>query len=531
MTVSVHPITTSRCISTETNLSALSALNYLSALADSVGSEKARFSTAFSFKRVHTANMAMGVSGDRKPYKGKNDLTSTISSSSETEDAPTTSDTSELDTCINNSLAGNSSLFVAAEGFWATVGWAFNASINCPPRWKYWKKWLGTILRILKSELPYPQETTASITRNSINSAANPILINSAPSSGASSPYIAPTLTLIYLNEVGMIPALDMRKLLRALFADASDSSLAEFHEVWPGETKPPKSADADKRGHERKKVDLDQGEFGDYWDDEYDDELPFEGSFVVKQENGVNPARTSKRKIRKRGEYYIDMNLERGLERSDDSIVTTRIAIGEDSPIDVFGGLESLQLRRQTFAWLANALLSHENAVANLKSLVYVTADFLRPLSLPVFSHFISPSTADREDLPDTTLARLHTSVLNTMSAGTHVPVFLYSLPTQEHVQYWYLPMITASNSASEIAKASLVVEALTRILWRNGLLKSGLGFQEAVEKGIDARQKKMDAALKRGKGKKDVEESLAVTEQANVRLSMLVNTVEASV
>lgn len=377
------------------------------------------------------------------------------------------------------------------------------------------------------ADLPSPAATSASVIKNATNSVANPILIESSSSSGASSPTLPPTLTSTYLKEADVSSRSGMRKILRAVFADASDASLSEYHEIWPGETKVPKSDEGNLTG-ERKKLDLDEGKFGDYWDDEeLDDAMDEDDQVAIKQEEG-GKQRKSGRTVRRKGEYKVRMDLNYGLERHEDNDGPSPQVAAGSNPIEQVGGMENLQLRRRALVWLSNAVLNQENGVATLRDLLDLVGEFIKPLPLPVFTFLVSPASSKQDDFPDVTLARIHTSLLHVLLPGTHVPVFQYAIPTQEVFQHWYLPLATASSSAVDIAKANLLLEALARLLWRNGMLKAGLGLGEATEKGIKARDKKLWAAIQKGKSKIEPDEAKMAAEQAHVRLRMIVAAVE---
>ena len=316
----------------------------------------------------------------------------------------------------------------------------------------------------------------------------------------------------------------EVRKILRAVFADGSDASLSEFHETWAGETKLPKEKEATPRSS-RSKLDLDEGQFGDYWDDEDDEQMEVDSGITIKQEG---KPRTSGRTARQRGKYAVKMNLDDGLERSDDASTASGRTETTD-PIAGMGGIESLQLRRRMLVWITNALLHQENGVALLRDFLNLVAEFLRPLPLPVFTFLVAPAPMGQTDFADVTMARLHTSLLHVLLSGTHAPAFQFSLPTQGVLQHWYLPLNTTSNHVEDVARASLVLEGLLRVVWRNGalLVKHVDALEEATEKGIGIRQKKVDASTRRGSTKVSDGEARAAIAMANARMKMILDAV----
>ena len=502
--MTVHPSTTSRSASADTIQIALQAHAYLSLLTSTFGSITANLTVAFAFKRAQAESTDFDAflthGNSRKRRKASRDTDASESQSpADSDDAtksPTTSD-SGGEKQINNALANNGSVFTAAEGFWHVVGWALNCSVRHPRRWLYWKHWLQLILSVLQAELDASRS-------------------NTVPSLGGS-----------YLREADPSTRSGLRRILRAIFADGSDGCLAEFHEVWPGETNPPKETDRKGVARSRKQLNLDEGEFGDYWDDDMDDSAAI--GVTIKEEGGAGSKRTSGRTMRQPGKYKINMDLDDGLERSQDEKkdITPETKRG----IDAFGGVESLHVRRQILAWSNAFLQQHPFSKTSLHDFLELTAEFLRPCSLPVFTHFITPTLtsdypAKSTNMSHLILARLHMALLNTLLASNEVPVFHPVLPSQELVSYFYLTYDTKSHNLVDFAKAALVIEALIRILWRNRVLTSSPEFHQAIQNGLSVRSKKAETILrKRGHREEDID-VLNAFEQANRRLRMIVAT-----
>ena len=507
----------------EASLPAVQAVNYLKAIDRQVGSSNASFYEAFTFTRASGSSSAQGLVHHRKSSKRKFQVEGAVlppSTSNIDTDEPSSPSNSDDDLPVNTTLAKSGSLYNAAEGFWPTVGWAFNTSIRHPQRWSYWKQWISLMLSFLD------KETSGNITPvpPQANTETNPILIVSSSPDEPSSPTEGPSLSSLYLSEVDLTSRASMRKISRAVFADGSQQSLSEFHEIWPGETLPPKTSELSKRSGDRKKLDLDEGEFGDYWDDEADDEVIH---VAMKQETGRQ--RTSGRTIRQRGKYHVNMNLDHGLEAKE--VDEADHGNHDDyNPTKRIGGIDSLILRRQVLAWVANAIPSIKAGTRALGEFVDLIGEFVKPLPLPVFTFIISPQPAAVSPcFSDVVLARLHMSILHTLLASTYTALFQDVLPNQEVLQAWYLRLSTTSSNVTDLAKLYLLLEALTRILWKKDMLRPDAGLAGAVEEGNSVRKSKLDSMVKKGQ-REGNSEAIAALKSAMQRLDMIVGLVERS-
>lgn len=153
-------------------------------------------------------------------------------------------------------LANNASLWNQAEDFWSVVGWAFNCSVRHPKRWSRWKLWLTFMLDVLENDLEANiLASKAKLAQGDLN---------------ASKAILSESMLARYLAVVGESRA-GKRRVMRAILADGNKKSLAEFGEIWKNETKerkPPEQRYVD----ERKKLNVDEGDFGDYMDVDEDE-------------------------------------------------------------------------------------------------------------------------------------------------------------------------------------------------------------------------------------------------------------------
>ena len=335
-----------------------------------------------------------------------------------------------------------------------------------------------------------------------------------------------PSLGRQYLQEVEPSTRAGLRKVLRAIFADGSESSITEFHEVWRGETAPPKAKGPQGLGRSRQKLNLDEGKYGDYWDDE-DIESETQLGLDIKHEDKGSSKRTSGRTLHNPGQYHVNMDLNHNLERKSDSSAPITAFPSGDS-ISAFGGIDSLDLRRKMLGWVAAYLRLHPVPNTGLPTVLDLTAELIRPLSVPAFSRFIAPGSVEASNddtLNDVTLSRLHMATLNVLLSTDEIPVYMDGLPTQYQLQRFYLPHVTKTNNIDDLMKTSITIEALIRIVKRQKLLTPNTELQDATERGIKARAEKAGNIYRRSKNKSAFEQVGKLLQDANTRLYWLVS------
>lgn len=288
-TLTIHPSWTNRASEPDKVKTANDALFYLKHVNAIVGPTNANFSSAFQF-------LSGSDRRDRRRRAG---------------DVMVNGEDAEK---FQVDLATKGAVWNRAEDFWAVVGWAFNCSSQHPQRWERWKSWLEFMLDVLEDDL---QEKIAA---------------SKAPAGEEKEAKIlSESLIAQYCLTAGDGRA-GKRRVMRAILANGSKKSLDEFGELWKNETKPPKKAKEEK-GAERKKVDFEKEEYGDYMD--MDDEEEEEEEYDLPS---TPKAPTSARQsTRKRG---------RRASTASDAESTT----GEDQFSD-YGGAESINLRKRLIA------------------------------------------------------------------------------------------------------------------------------------------------------------------------------------
>ncbi len=153
---------------------------------------------------------------------------------------------------IHSDLADVDSVWTRAEDLWHVVGWAFNCSIAYPKRWARWKLWLGMMLDVLEADWEERRKLDCQVDLEDENKAwptEESLMMKHLP--GPSSGHGG------------------FRRVVRAVFADASARSMREFRQVFDEETKEMKNDGAERRKRRVEKINIDEGIYGDYFDDD----------------------------------------------------------------------------------------------------------------------------------------------------------------------------------------------------------------------------------------------------------------------
>ncbi|CAI4219172.1 unnamed protein product [Parascedosporium putredinis] len=162
---------------------------------------------------------------------------------------------------IISKLGNEESIWNCGHDFWSVLGWAFNCSVVHPSRWRWWRAWIDFMLRVLDEDW---------IKRAALDEAAD-------EKRGGKGEFefhmMKQSLIANYATRRGG-RANDVKRLVKALFADGHEASLSLFTEVFPSETK-----DLPRGQRKRKRdpaLDLENFKYGDYGDT--DDELEASG-------------------------------------------------------------------------------------------------------------------------------------------------------------------------------------------------------------------------------------------------------------
>ena len=312
-----------------------------------------------------------------------------------------------------------------------------------------------------------------------------------------------------YLSPIGQ-GRNNKRRLMRAIFANGNQKSLAEFGEIWRHETKPPKQKE-EEPARKRRKLDLENGDFGDYFD-ESDEESP---ASSVRRSRSVT-AFSASHKSRAPSANEDD---------SDEDTLDAKSSYASASPpgTKAFGGMESISLRQRLLALLTYFCAMNPDAFLDTEDLFDLYTEFLRPLPLPVFQQFVLPTTPY---LGSNSQASLNQMLLRPLLAAT-APVYNENAMTQAEFETYYAPHAANNTSSVDNAKVSLLMESLLRLLWNTGTLVATRRLQQLVEQGIASRKDKVvfDGRRKIGIRAKEHEEAIVVMECSAERMLMILD------
>ncbi|GAB1730664.1 hypothetical protein NU195Hw_g395t1 [Hortaea werneckii] len=477
-TLSVHPRLTTRARDVETTKNADSALDFLRAVGKNCGSRAADLGQSLVFASASGERTARGQR-QRGGRRGTNKLVGMSEQSAE--------DSIKL----RNRYSDKDSIWSNAEDFWHVLGWAFNCSILHQTRWKRYLLFLDWMLGALSLDLE----------SNSKHGAADQSILAR------------------YLGSVGE-GRNNKRRVMRAVLADGGTRSRGEFPEIWKNETKPPKRKAEDELAQmdKKRKLDLEAGEFGDYYiASDSDLESPAPGSLSRSRSVTTLPSVKGSRD-------------PSGDEQRSQSTACASSALAS------FGGLDGLNLRRKTLDLLVRLSQLSPATFLDTEDLFDLFTEFLRPLPLPVFQQLVFASLLPSSNDDDTTTgfgineqSSLDQMLLRPLLASA-APAYHDNCLTQDDFQTHFAPYAANTHSATDNAKVALLLEDLLRLLWRSGNLEWCEDLQTVVERGIEARREKVvfDGRRKKSQRAKEDEEAVAVMEQSGERMMVILDLVK---
>jgi len=432
VTVSVHPAFTTRTTSREKWEQAQLASRLLRLVYQSVGPVNGNLLAAFSFRRYDATIF------QRRRFADDDD-----------EDYNQTHRTTHPE--LNTSYADSQSLWARAEDFWHVVGWAFNCA--CLPgihlhRWRRYQVLLEFLLDVLETDWQI---------REQCHSAEESLIWQ----------YI----------ELAAGGQARQRRILRAIFADGSTRSTNEFRPIFSNELKEP-AADKEGGGVKKREVDvnIDQEIFGDYLMQDESDDPDEDDSQNITRGAGRSSKRTnrirtpSSRHVTPRGSAgSLRSEYETGDEARSHSSATSA------SVSATLGDHSSLNLRLRLLNLLTH-ISSHPTLTStspttfpDLEDLFTLFVEFIKPLPLPTFAHFVLPALTPSH--PNGILSLQSTMTLaefllqrlleaSAPSIRSHVLLSRTKLETE------YLPFAAGKNTADANARVSILLESLTRCL-----------------------------------------------------------------
>lgn len=405
-TLTVHPTLTTRAKTLDRIQAASLALRYLRLLLKHAGPVHGNLNEAFAFHSLGFSSRR-GGSGRRRTTGEGVDFSA--------------DETGAIDT----ELANVGSLWARAEEFWQVVGWCFNCSILHKRRWESWNPWLSYMLDVLEADWDAREHGEGNEGREK-------------------------SLIMKYITS-GVTTAGRQRKILRAVFADGRNKTVAEFGEIWQNETKELKDTDVKKA---ERKIDIEADDYGDYMEDEDDEDLEDSA-----EDHSSPPEQTSP---------------------SRDSIPNVA---------DDLGGMDSVKLRLRLLSLLSKASAVFPDDFTDLNTLYDNFLEHIRSLPVPAFFLIISPPTL--RALAPAAASSLTQYILRSLIAAS-APLPLNDNMSQDVLERSYLPYAANTSSVVDNTKVSLCAETLLRLLDYHVGLAWTPGLQEAAEAGIKARTAK---------------------------------------
>jgi hypothetical protein len=291
-------------------------------------------------------------------------------------------------------------------------------------------------------------------------------------------------LILQYMTGAGG-RSINLRRIMRAIFADGSTQSLAEFPEIWRNETRLPKQ-DSNDRSQKRKKLDIENDEFADYFDAGSDADSTGDPDSSNALSNFLAED------LQEEQDTSIDS--KKNIPSGTASAKTTTWPDGADPTI---------ALRLRLLAQLSVLSFSAPTLSLEPYTLASIIAEFIRPLPIGTFTQYIlpldSPFSVDMQ-------VTINEILLKSLVAGD-TPMDASSTMTQDTFEKWYAPRSAGNASVADNTKVSVLVESVLRNLWHAECLpvEGRVSLGKAVEKGIVARDQKVGSS--KGKAGKKVE------------------------
>lgn len=417
-TLIVHPTFTTRAKSEDRIEAANLALRYLRLVLKLVGPVNGNLQDAFVFSG-HGNSSRRGTAGRRR--------TDEI-------EAPKDDEFN-----INSDLAGPGALWSQVEDFWQVVGWAFNCSILYERRWERWSLWLEYMIQVLEKDWETRWVEFES------------------DSDGDSDPRAA-SMIVKYLSTESLATGRE-RKVLRAIFADGTSRSAAEFSEVWKNETRERKKAPGDVR-RPAFKVAIEEGNYGDY-----------------------------------------DASESSDFEESSPTSPPSPVSSPPEEVPDVaapLGGIQSISLRLRLLSLLSTVSAMLPERFLPLVALHDLYLEHIRPLPLPTFFLLMSPASLT---LVTAAAASTLTQYILRSLIASAAPLPTTDALTQDVLEQSYLPFAANTQSVGDNARVSLCIETLLRLLDKHVGLEWSESLAEATEKGIEARERKAKKEGKKGR------------------------------
>ncbi|TLD28847.1 hypothetical protein PspLS_04124 [Pyricularia sp. CBS 133598] len=432
--LAIHPKFTNRPTTSDGQAIGSRAMQYLQALQRTVGPVNADLAAAFDFEPWRRRARRGGAASADLDLSDDEDL-------------------------LRGQFVEGYVVFAKAESFWKLVGWAFNCSALHPERWRYWKVWLEFLVDVLERDYEERERLDDEVGGEAASEA-------SISDDARGTRWRKGSLLFRYVCSTDRRSSEFNRSMikgiLRAIFADGTESPVREFPELFTDEAKPKPTAGAKRKKGLSTTLDLEREQYGDYLDED------------GYSSSGSQPASPSGRQVKR---------MRCGKAKSAGPV---------ENPPPNEHLLESVGLRLRLFELLGVAIRDHSDRAEGLQDLYSDFCFTLRSLHLDTFSAFIAPYgtgipldslvTVIRETMehfqPKT--APKPSKIDKAAAEGGFVTMAL--------MEKCYLPTV-ASGGVDNNARYSLLVEALLRILWQAGQVQYSPELDDAVRAGVAAR------------------------------------------
>lgn len=261
------------------------------------------------------------------------------------------------------------------------------------------------------------------------------------------------------------------RRVLRSIFANGDQKSLNEFPEVWLNETKERKRKVEDLDTTPRKRLNLDEDDFGDYGVEDDDD--VFDSPAPEGADTAVMP------------------------EDEDEAIDVSGSADLFEIGTAQLGGIDAVDLRHRLMALLYSVALDLPRDFTHIEDLFDLFTEFIRPLSLSQFSVLATNPFLHAQARLALLVNHLLPLQSMSMKGGNIFKIH------QEQLTSDFLPKAANAYTVVDNAKVSLALEACLLTLIEYPGVQANDEFSAAIGDGIKARKKRAIAdGRKKGKG-----------------------------
>lgn len=264
------------------------------------------------------------------------------------------------------------------------------------------------------------------------------------------------------------------RRIMRAIFADGDSTAVNQFGEVFRNELKELKK-DGNRQPKKREvDVDIEEGIYGDYLDNEEDDSDEDDSL-------RTRPKRSRRSEASTPGEATVS-------------------SLNSHNSCDAahLGGFEAIALRQRLLQLLSTVSANLPDDFLAVDGLYSLIIEFIRHLPIPTFQLFVTASALPYF-IPEAHATLCEMLLMRMLE--NKVPTSNYSFLNQEKLELHFLPYAAKNTSVVDNAKVSILLESLLETLSTTGMLAKTPELGEAIKTGITARGEKAQSASTKSK------------------------------